>query len=763
MNHFASLSRQTMMAVQIASAASRDLQHYYLGVEHIVLGLCQLTNTDLQVAMRKAAFDLQLFRRHLGEALSPGPDPIWGTRLIVTPRLITVVQLAEKIAQHWQKQEVEPTHLLLAVLVEGGSIPVRVLRHLGWDLAALQTRLYERLQGKRPASHTSHTPASTPYLDAVGRDLTALARQGRLRPAIGRKAETLAVAQVLARLTKNNPLLIGEPGVGKTSIVEGLAQHCIGVDAPEALRGKRIVEIPMGMLVAGTQYRGAFEQKLEGLLTEASSHPEVILFVDEIHTLIGAGSGGGSTLDAANMFKPALGRGEIRCIGATTVEEYHRHIAKDAALQRRFEVIRVAEPSPEETLNILLGLKASLESHHSLTIADEAVQEAVRLGARYIPDRHFPDKAIDILDRACSVVRLQSLTGPAQAGRVTKEAVAHVVSQTTGIPVGSLTQEDTEVLLHLEERLRQRVIGQEEAVATVAHTVIAARQLHSRRRPHGVFLFLGPTGVGKTELAKSLAAVLFGSEAYLVRFDMSEYMERHTAMRLIGAPPSYVGYEDEGQLTGAVRRRPYSILLFDEIEKAHPDIMHMFLQVFDDGRLTDNKGRTVDFSHTLIIMTSNLGSEASAGVGRGLGFGTRQEVNTEEARQAYVAAVHKAVTQAFRPEFINRIDELVVFNPLRRKDLQQIVSLLLQEVEVQLVEKGLCLSVAEEVRALLLTQGFSDIYGARELRRAVERLVRQPLAQFLLGQRLPAGTTIQATRSGNEVQFSPLTGPRAGE
>ncbi|MFH1175759.1 MAG: ATP-dependent Clp protease ATP-binding subunit, partial [Acidobacteriota bacterium] len=584
MTTFDALSRGAVVAVQIASAESRTMSHYYLGVEHVVIGLCKIVDADLGAALRETGIDPQLFRRHLRDVVGRGPEPVWGTQLRVTPRLVNVVALAEKIASHWKKSEVAPAHLLLAVLAEGGSVPVRALRGLGWDAERLKAALLDRLEGKQGKLAPAETPVEAGGIGGLGRDLTALAKAGQLRPVIGRTAEMLAVAQVLARASKNNALLIGEPGVGKTCIVEGLAQRAIREDAPEALRGKRIVEITMAALVAGTRYRGEFEERVEAIVKEAIKHPETILFIDEFHTMVGAGAGGSGSLDAANILKPALGRGEIHCIGATTVEDYHRHVEKDAALERRFEVLVVAEPSPEETLEILAGIKPSLESHHRVTISEDAVREAVKLGERYITDRRFPDKAVDLLDRACSQVRLQSLTarsGALQAGPVTKEEVARVVAQRTGIPVGSLSRRDAEVLLGLEGTLKQRVVGQDEAVLLIAHAVIAARELDNRRRPEGVFLFLGPTGVGKTELAKALAAALFGSESQITRFDMSEYTERHTVLRLIGAPPSYVGHEEGGQLTEAVRRRPYSLLLFDEIEKAHPEVLNLFLQLLD--------------------------------------------------------------------------------------------------------------------------------------------------------------------------------------
>lgn len=757
MNPFGSLSREALVAVQIGSAEARALKHHYLGVEHVVIGLCKIADPDLHQAMEDAAFDRRFFRRHLRNALGTGQDHEWGSQTIVTPRFSSVVRLAGQIAQYWNLREVRPGHLFLAVLLENGSMPMRALAGLGWDIEPLKLKIFEMLGGASGSpARSAAQPAGTPSLNAMGRDLSALAREGRLQPVIGRKAEILAVTQTLARQTKSNVLLIGEPGVGKTCIVEALAQRSVRKDAPAPLSGKRIVEITMGSLLAGTQFRGDFEKRVESILQEARSHPEVILFLDEIHTLVGAGTGGSGGMDAANMFKPALGRGEICCIGATTIDEYHRYFEKDAALERRFEVIHVGEPSRAETVRILAGIKESLEAHHGVSIQSEAIEEAVKLAERYITDRHFPDKAVDLLDRACSEVRLQSLTvkdGQFQAGPVNREMIARVVSLRTGIPVGSLTAEDAQVLLHLDETLRRRVVGQDEAISILTQAIISRRQFDNPRRPKGVFLFLGPTGVGKTELAKVLASVLFGSENQLIRFDMSEYMERHAAMRLIGAPPSYVGHEEEGQLTGAVRRRPYSLLLFDEVEKAHPDVMNVFLQLFDDGRLTDGKGRTVDFTSTLIIMTSNLGSDACEG-GAPLGFRTFDASDTGgHNRQSHLAAVHKAVKQAFRPEFINRIDEMIVFNPISRASLGALLDLLLEELQGQVSEKGLRLEADNDVRELLIEQGFSEAYGARELRRAVDRLVRRPLAAFLLKESPPAGTAIRAFRRGLKVEF----------
>ncbi len=759
MTPFGSLSKNAVVAIQIGSSESRTLNDYFLGVEHLVIGLCKISDKDLESAMEEAGFNPKDFRRHLRNSLGRTQPPPWEPKILVTPRLTNILRLAERIAEHYHKKEVSPTHLLIAVLLENGSVAMRALVALGWDIELLRAKLLEHMEGVRsfPVCQPDSRPG-TPCLDAIGRDLTALAREGKLKTFIGRKQTLLAAARVLARQTKNNLLLIGDPGVGKTCIVEGLAQQAIRDDVSAPLSGKRIVEISVGSLIAGTKYRGDFEERLGGIIKEASGNPDVILFFDEVHTLVGAGAGAGA-LDAANILKPALGRGELRCIGATTVHEYHRSFEKDAAFDRRFEVVHVEEPTPAETLEILAGIRPSMESHHGITIPDDVLHEAVRLGEQYVAERRFPDKAIDILDRACSETRLQSLTwkeGKIQATSVTKESLARVVSQWTGVPTGCLTRQESDVLLRLEDTLRRRVVGQEQAIASVAQAVIAGRQLENRRRPNGVFLFLGPTGVGKTELAKALASSLFGSESHLVRLDMSEYMERHAVMRLVGAPPSYIGYEDEGQLTGAVRKRPYSIVLIDEIEKAHPDVLNVFLQLLDDGRLTDSKGRSVDFTHTVVIMTSNLGTEKGIEGDRTIGFGVGGEEGEKSNTVSYAAALRRAAIRSLRPEFVNRIDEIVIFNSLSQDDLRAIVSLLLKEVEEQVAERGLGLEVVKEVADLLIENGYRVEYGARELRRAVDSMLRKPLAHFLLTEMLPPGKTVRASRSGGELKFACL-------
>jgi ATP-dependent Clp protease ATP-binding subunit ClpC len=591
-------------------------------------------------------------------------------------------------------------------------------------------------------------------LNRYGRDLTLLAQEGQLNPVIGRENEIRTMAQILLRRTKNNPLLVGEAGVGKTCLVEGLAQRLVQEKVAEALKDRRIVELSLSSVVAGTRYRGDFEERLEKILAEARDHPEVVLFLDEIHTLVGAGSASGMVMDAANILKPALARGELTCIGATTMDEYRRYIERDAALERRFEVVQVREPSAEETHQILTGLRPSYEDHHNLKIADEALAAAVKLAERYIRTRHFPDKAIDLIDTACSQVKLQTVSGT-QGGQVRAKDVAQVVAQRTGIPVESLSREEAQVLLALEDALRKRVMGQEEAVAAVAETVRAYRSgLRNPRRPSGVFLFLGPTGVGKTELVRALAAELFGSEDKLLRFDMSEYMERHTVSRLIGSPPGYVRSDEEGQLTGAVRTNPYSIVLFDELEKAHPEVLDLFLQIFDAGRLTDSQGHVVDFSNTIIVMTSNVGSAVSSA---SVGFRVHE---ISEPRDAYVARVQRAVRETFRPEFINRIDEMVIFNPLDRETLRQIAAKFLEEVRGYLAERNLDLIVLDEVYDLLIVEGYNEAYGAREMQRAVDRLITKPMARVLLEQHVQSGEAVRVGVADRRVTFERQPGPR---
>ncbi|MCI0486693.1 MAG: ATP-dependent Clp protease ATP-binding subunit [Blastocatellia bacterium] len=748
---FANFSQSALTALSIASQESQRLNHFYVGAEHIFIGLCKIDDPILKRAMQECGFDTAYWRGLVRSVIGRGGDPLWGHNIRYTPRFLHIVKIATRIARHYALETVEPAHLFLALLIEGEGIPVRILLKQRFDVEPLKEALVRSFEQKSEMEQQIPHSPQTPVLNQFGRDLTFEARQGRLSPLIGRSQELKRIAQILLRRTKNNPLIVGEAGIGKSCLVYGLAQYIVGPEVLDVLSGKRIIELSMSAVVAGTRYRGDFEERLERIVAEARAYPEVVLFLDEIHTIVGAGSAMGS-MDAANLLKPALANGEIQCIGATTMSEYRLYIQADAALERRFEVVHVQEPAPEETLEILKGLRPSFEAHHQVTISDEAIATAVKLAARYITDRNFPDKAIDLVDTACTQVRMESIHKRPGAAALTharpvvsKAAIAQVVSQKIDepIPEGELAEEDAEKALHLEERLRQRVVGQDEAVEAVARVMRShLAGLSNPRRPIAVFLFVGPTGVGKTELARVLAGTWFSSEKKLLRFDMSEYMERHTVSRLIGAPPGYIGHDEEGQLTKAVRTHPYAVVLLDEIEKAHPEILKIFLQVFDAGRLTDSKGHLVNFSNTVIIMTSNIGSGTQE---RPLGFRLRAEWNDQREWGDYVEHIQEAVVKAFAPEFRNRIDATVFFRPLiDDKVMRGIVSILLDEVRGHLEERHLKLLVDEEVIDLLLKEGYSQEFGARELSRTINRRLRDPLAEHILLGGLQAGDTVRA-------------------
>jgi len=613
----------------------------------------------------------------------------------------------------------------------------------------------------------------TPFLNKIGRDLTLLARKGKIDPVIGRKKEMRKICQILTMKRKNNPVLVGEAGVGKTAVVEGLALRLIREDVPEELKGLRIIEVSLAALISGTKYWGDFEERIMKLIGEAGQNKDLILFIDEIHTLIGAGS---QNLDAANILKPALARGEIRCIGATTTAEYRKFIEKDAALERRFQPVYLEEPTKEETVRIIQGLKRTYETHHKIKISDEAINGAVNLSIRYLPDRKLPDKAIDLIDQAAAKKRLKSLILESEylekstseiAGNesdeimeVIGEDIAQVVAEWTGIPADKLTGGETERLLKMEEILGQRVIGQEEAIKAIANTIRVARLgLGNPNHPIGIFLFLGPTGVGKTELARALAEFLFDSEKRMIRFDMSEYMEKHTVSRLIGAPPGYIGHEQEGELTGAVRTHPYSVILFDEIEKAHPDIYNLFLQVFDEGRLTDSKGRKVDFTNTIIIMTSNIGGNLIHK--KGVGFlQSEEEADAEGRRERDMEEVNRVLSRGFRQEFLNRIDKVILFNHLGKGQIRLIIDKLITNVKERLSQKGWTLYISEEVYDLLMEQGYSEKYGVREMERVMQKMAVEPMAEELLKDKFKTGETLYlgiesgkiVIQTGNELK-----------
>lgn len=755
---FANLSEKSLEAMSVASEESQRAKHYYLGTEHVFIGLSRIEDATITKAMQGCGLDPMTWHRRLQAALAPGGEPAWGRRLIITPRTDRVTRIASRIARHFNAERVEPGHLLLAMLIEGDGIPVRMLVQDGVDVGNLKSALASCIEDSGARAQFSPQSRQTPTLNQFGRDLTFEAQRGKLGPLIGRDEELKRLVQILIRRTKNNPLIVGEAGVGKSCLAYGLAQYIVRPDALEVLRGKRIIEISMAGLVAGTKYRGDFEERVQRVISEAEAHPEVILFLDEIHTVVGAGAGSG-TMDAANMLKPPLADGRIRCIGATTMTEYRRHIQPDAALERRFEIVQVMEPSIEDTLRILLGLRPSFEQHHNVKISDEALQTAVKLAARYLTDRSFPDKAIDLIDTACAEVQLGTIHPtpgrPPRSAVVDKSMVAHVISRKMDepIPEGGIGEEDSERALHLEERLRKYVVGQDEALATVSRVIRAHMAgLSDARRPIAVLLFVGPTGVGKTELARALAITWFGSENKLLRFDMSEYMESHTVSRLLGAPPGYVGYDEEGQLTKAVRNRPYSVVLLDEIEKAHSEILKLFLQVFDAGRLTDAKGHVVNFTNTVIIMTSNVG----AGVrDRQLGFGAGGQAAGEQEWGDQIEAIKQELRKQFPPEFRNRISAEVVFRPLADPNvLRGVLNILLEKVREHLRERQIGLLIDEASTDLLLREGFSREFGARELGRVVDRRLRDALAELVLkGEFRPGDTVLVSVGDDRRLSF----------
>ena len=749
---FANLSDRALEALAIASQESQQAKHYYVGTEHMFIGLCKVEDPVISKAMQACGLDPAIWRRRVRASLSPGgADPPWGKRIIVTPRSDRVTRIADKIAKRANSEHVEPSHLLLAMLMEGDGIPVRLLEKEKADLAGLKSALSKNLEEAQARNNLSPHSRQTPALNQFGRDLTFEAQQGKLSPMIGRQEELKRMAQILIRKSKNNPLIVGEAGVGKSCLVYGLAQYIVSRDALEVLKGKRIVELSMSALVAGTKYRGEFEERLQRVVAEVEAHPEVVLFLDELHTIVGAGSASGS-MDAANILKPPLANGQIRCIGATTMAEFRRHIQSDAALERRFEVVQVMEPSLEETLRILEGLRPSYEKHHEVRITDEALQTAVRLGARYLTERSFPDKAIDLIDTACAQARLATIHGGGAAGGerpvVDKAAVAQVVSQKMDepIPDGVIAEEDADKALHLEDRLRKYVAGQDEAVAAVSRVIRAhLAGMSDPRRPIAVFLSVGPTGVGKTELARALAISWFGGEQKLLRFDMSEYMESHTVSRLLGAPPGYVGYEEEGQLGRAVRSRPYSVLLLDEIEKAHPEVLKIFLQVFDAGRLTDSKGRLINFSNTVIIMTSNIGASLAERP-RPLGFSGDDRAEGERGWNMQVEEIRQELRRRFPPEFRNRIAAEIFFRPLTDPEvLRRILMIFLDKVRDYLRERQIGLLVDDSAIGVLLKLGVSKEFGARELGRTVDRQLRDPLAEMVLLGQFRSGDTVRVS------------------
>ena len=791
--------------LSFAQEAALELGHDYVGTEHVLIGLIKVKNGVAAKALNELGLSAETIIEDVEEHIGRGNKKV--SSVYMTPRVKHVLELAVEVANHMNHNYVGTEHILLGLLSDGGGVAVGILRNHNIRANDIVDTIRTILGSSDSASHSAEDRKDNSSLGELadfGTDLNESAKQGKIDPVIGRDKEIARVIQILSRRTKNNPVLIGEPGVGKTAIAEGLAQRIVNGNVPEILRNKRIISLSISSMLAGAKYRGEFEERLKKAIDEVQKHDDMIIFIDEIHTLVGAGATEGA-MDAANILKPALARGEFQVVGATTLDEYKKHIEKDAALERRFQPVLVGEPSEEDALEILKGLRDRYEAFHKAKITDEALEAAVSLSSRYITDRFLPDKAIDVVDEAASKVRMKvfsaapdvkaletqladvkkekeaavtaqefekaaemrdeekriekEINDKKKAAKensdaklvVTDEDIASVVAQWTGIPVSKIAQEESESLLHLEEELHKRVIGQDEAVVAVSKAVRRARAgLKDPKRPIGSFLFLGPTGVGKTELARALAVALFGDETAMIRLDMSEYMEKHTVSRLVGAPPGYVGYEEGGQLTDAVRRKPYSVILLDEVEKAHADFFNILLQVLDDGRLTDSQGRTVDFRNTVIIMTSNLGAKALRKDSPELGFlaAKKADSNTEDTNGVNFKEAKKSVMDSvkrhFRPEFLNRIDEMIVFHALTSNDLKQIVTILMDTVVKRLGDMGLSLEISPAAMDLLVKEGSDFSMGARPLKRAIQRLIEDPISDLILQGNAPEGAIIKA-------------------
>jgi ATP-dependent Clp protease ATP-binding subunit ClpC len=805
---YGKFTERAQKALVFARDEAKSVNYPNIGTEHLLLGLLQ----EGESAAAKVLSALGINAENVAEAVSQlveASDEQFQGEPALTARAKKVLELSLDEARRMGNNYVGPEHLLLGLIREGEGVAARILNAAGADYRRLRTMIAHLQGGQASQEEQADGQAKvspTPTLDQFGRDLTAMAKEDKLDPVVGREKEIERVIQVLSRRTKNNPVLIGEPGVGKTAVAEGLAQRITSGNVPEILLNKKVVTLDMGSVVAGTKYRGEFEERLKKIIDEIHQAGNIIMFIDELHTLVGAGAAEGA-IDAANILKPALARGELQCIGATTLDEYRKYIEKDAALERRFQPITVAEPTVEETIQILKGLRDKYEAHHRVRITDAALDAAARLSSRYITDRFMPDKAIDLMDEAGSRVRLQAFVAPpdlkdmekeleilqkekeaAVDGQefekaaelrdqeqklraelderreswkqrksgadlvVDEEVIAHIVASWTGVPVQKLSEGESERLLKMEEVLHQRVVGQDEAIGAVSRAIRRARAgLKDPKRPIGSFIFLGPTGVGKTELARTLADVLFGSEDAMVRIDMSEYMEKFAVSRLVGAPPGYVGYDEGGQLTEAVRRRPYTVVLLDEIEKAHPDVFNILLQVMEDGRLTDAKGRTVDFRNTVLIMTSNVGLQT---VGKDIVMGFK----TGDQEESDYGDMKKRITgelrRIFRPEFLNRIDETIVFHALTKEHIREIVGLMLREVNARMAENDITIEVSEPVKDLLAKEGYDEAFGARPLRRAILRLVEDRLSEELLRGTFQPGSKVllELDETGNAIK-----------
>ena len=809
-SRFEKFSERARRVLTLAQEEAQNLNHSYIGTEHILLGLVREEEGVAAKVLVSLGAGLNKVRASVEFVIGRGEKPSSGETGL-TPRARRVIELAIDEARYLSHNYIGTEHLLLGLLREGEGIAAGVLDSFGITLERARTETERALSSGTPKSRSTRSTSRTPALDQLGINLTDAARAGKLDPVIGRIKEIERVIQILSRRTKNNPALIGEPGVGKTAIVEGLAHRIVSGDVPETLEGKRLIALDMGAVVAGTKYRGEFEERLRKIIEEIKTAGNRVLFIDEFHTMVGAGAAEGA-VDAANLLKPSLARGELQCIGATTLDDYRKYVERDAALERRFQPVLVEEPSVEESLEILKGIKERYEEHHKLTISDEALNSAVTMAARYIPDRFLPDKAIDLVDEAASRVRIRHRTVPmtlkdarrledsvrrdkdsalatqqydyaselrqreiqiqgkikdlesewqvAQQQHeavVTADDIAEVLSMWTGIPVVQLAEDETARLLQMEEVLHRRIVGQDEAITTISKAVRRARAgLKDPRRPIGNFIFLGPTGVGKTELVRTLAEFMFGSEDTLIRLDMSEFMEKFAVSRLVGAPPGYVGYDEGGQLTEAVRRKSYCCILLDEIEKAHPDVFNILLQIFDDGHLTDAKGRRVDFRNSVIVMTSNIGAELiRKGSTLGFAVGSDEAKTQQQSYERMKERLLGELKKAFRPEFLNRVDANVVFHPLNKEHIRKIVDLMINTVNERLEEKGMKLEVSDAAKDLLGEKGYDEVFGARPLRRVIQDMVEDKLSEGMLDGKFQSGDTVVVDIQDGEIVIQP--------
>ena len=828
MNNFTPRAQQVLA---LARKEADRFNHNYVGTEHLLLGLIKLGQGVAVNVLQKMGMDLETVRSEVEKQVGSGPETKMVGNIPYTPRVKKVLALAGKEAKSLNHSYVGTEHILLGLLREGEGVAARVLKNLEVDIERTRNEILKELdpnftpaEGESESGGASSEPAAaggskrdskTPALKAFGRDLTEVARKGEIDPVIGRESEIERVIQVLCRRTKNNPVLIGEAGVGKTAIVEGLAQEIAHGNVPEILRDKKVITLDLALMVAGTKYRGQFEERIKAVMDEIRRTKNVILFIDELHTIVGAGSAEGA-MDASNIIKPALSRGELQCVGATTLNEYRKYIEKDSALERRFQQVKVEAPSVEQTIQILKGLRGKYEAHHKARYTDEALVGAAKLSDRYLTGRFLPDKAIDIMDEAGSRARISSMTRPPDVKEIEKEIeeiraqkegaikaqdfekaaalrdtekqakeklesvltqwreqreekevvvgeddIMHVVSKWTGVPLSRMEQAETAKLLKMEEELRGKVIGQEEAVVAISKALRRSRaDLKDPRRPIGSFIFLGPTGVGKTFLTQSLAEFMFGDRDALIQIDMSEYMEKFTSSRLIGSPPGYVGHEEGGQLSEAVRRRPYSVVLFDEIEKAHPDVMHLLLQILEEGKLTDSLGRKIDFRNTIIILTSNIGAELMKKQGV-MGFGSTQR--DESKYEVMKEKILEEAKKVLKPEFINRLDDLIVFHPLAKPELFRIVDLEISKVVDRIKAKEIAIELEESAKSFLAEKGYDPDYGARPMRRAVERYLEDPMAEELLRGNIKSGDTVKVSAADGKLVFATAEGSSSGE